>query len=117
MGDQVIEFIVALVYVRDQSDVGHPALQLLTQKEYETVHTYALGIEEIVDWLLEHVTSKAAAEEYALRPPNHNAPTRTSTIARIAELSKEINPLRPGTFLRSEGDERPAVASKPRKRK
>lgn len=100
--DEVIEMVVGLIYVRDESDVGHPALTPLSQDQFETVHGYAVGIEEIVAWLIDHVFEAANSGRIVLKGPTDKPPKRERTLTEIAKLVKSVNPLQPRTFLRSE---------------
>lgn len=96
---EIIELLVGLVYVRDEGDVGHPAIHHLGAENYETVQRYILWIEEVVTWLLDHVLDSLAAEDFQLKPVSGSPSKRLQTLAKVALNVDRVNPLRPETFL------------------
>lgn len=100
--DEVVELLVGLVYVRDESDVGHPAIQQLDAASYESVHKYVFWAEEVVTWLLDHLLDRLPTTENGLKPLNKSPSKRLGTLVAIARNINQVNPLQPHKFLRDE---------------
>lgn len=96
---EVIELLAGLVYVRDEIDVGHPAIGSLDAKQYETLHQYADAVEEIIPWLLDHLVSRLAGDRFQLRRLKLSSKRRT-TLEKVAKSVSSVNFLQPETFLR-----------------
>lgn len=96
LSDDFIEVIVSLVYIRDEVDVGHPAILMLGADEYATVHSYAETVEEIVSWLLETLPSL----DHTAFAPVRGSSKRTRTLAHLAATARQLNFARPDTFFR-----------------
>jgi len=96
---EVAELLVGLVYVRDESDVGHPAIDPLDAASYETVQRYTLWLEEVMTWLLDHVLQRLATTEFSLKPVSGSKSKRLQTLAGVAQNVARVNPLQPDSFL------------------
>lgn len=96
---EVVELLAGLVYVRDEIDVGHPAIRSLDGKQYETLHRYAEAVEEVIPWLLDHLVSRLAEDRFQLR--RLKGPSkRSSTLEKAAKSVGAVKYLQPETFLR-----------------
>ena len=99
------DVLASLVYLRDQVDIGHPAIQSLSEDEYTEVYLYAEEIEQIVSWLATELMTRAAKEETlpilasssVASSPNKD---RSKMILRLSEARKKIHALRPASFVK-----------------
>jgi hypothetical protein len=100
---ELIELLVGLVYVRDESDVGHPAIRHLDTKNYETVQRYVIWLEEVITWLLDHLVDRLVTTPFRLTAVGSSKSKRVDTLALVAEKIALVNPLQPDTFLTTNG--------------
>lgn len=71
----VAEFLCAVVFVRDQLDVGHMALHALDASQYGLVHRFADRAEDAVTWLLFRVVDAVIDGKFVVQcssPSNRN---------------------------------------------
>jgi hypothetical protein len=99
----VVELVASLTYIRDEVDVGHPALATLTPDQHVVLQKYLLAMEDIVTWLIGHVIDELAAERFKLGQGKSRKRQRDRTIAATATWLEQINHLQPHTFLEESG--------------
>jgi hypothetical protein len=99
--------LASLVYLRDQVDIGHPAIQSLNDNEYAEVCLYAEDIEEIVTWLVGEVIARAAKDDTlpilsSSSTASGQSKDRARTIAKLSDARKKIHALHPTTFTKDD---------------
>jgi hypothetical protein len=98
--DNVVELLAAVEYVRNQVDVGHPAVHPLSARGYHDVHRFAVFAVEVVTWLLDHVVEAAGSETFQFASLDGTGnEKREETLARMGAVLDTVNPLQPGTFI------------------
>jgi hypothetical protein len=83
--DDVAEMVTSIIYVRDQLDAGHMALQALEPAEYELVHRFADRIEDTITWLLIKVVEAAGEGRFQVREAKHKPSERRKLMDELAK--------------------------------
>jgi hypothetical protein len=98
--ENVVELLAAVEYVRNQVDVGHPAVRALSERGYYHVHRFALFAVEVMTWLLDHVVEAANDGKFQFAPLDRAGDDkREETLTRIGTVLDTVNPLQPATFV------------------
>ncbi len=94
---EVIELFASVVYIRNQVDVGHPKVALLSEADFTTFHQFLGFATEMVGWLVRDACTRATQEPGSAQPRLGNADI--PALRKAATLMQSVNPLRPEDFF------------------
>jgi hypothetical protein len=86
--ERVVELLASVHYVRDEIDVGHPAMGTLQRDDYDRVLRFADNAERAVTGLLHRLTTEMGEGRYVLplsAKPVEARPRQSKTISALAK--------------------------------
>jgi hypothetical protein len=98
---KVVDLFSSVAYLRDQIDVGHPALTPLTeQKDFDAVLRTAHLAEHALAGLLRHIAREVSAKRYALPGRSGGSNKRETLDALRLHEGFHVYPYGPNGTLR-----------------
>ena len=97
--EEAVQLVASLGIIRNEVDVGHSAIELLTGEEHLNLHRFIVQAIELVRWLVEHVTVLSNTGRFEPKAVTPSKGKRETMLAQVGQLLDKVNPLHPETLL------------------